>query len=476
MGLITTALSRFASFAPFRGFRGPNALSVARPVDDSGHHWGGLIPAVVDPPFWPRGGPADRTWSDLAQDMDDALEAWRKNFLIRQIVRLTTAYVVGDGITVKARNQLTTRFAADFWSHRQNRLDRRLSAWCDELTRSGELFIALFTNPLDGMSYVRAIPARQIVAVETSADDYETETGYLEQADYPTANGQAGAGWGEGGLPPFTRRWLAPAYAPPDAPCLLHYVINRPVGATRGESDLTPILPWALRYTTWLKDRVRFNAIRTEMAAAWIKVADETAVSRKRLEYEANPPTGGNIFVTGPGEELTFPTASIDAGDASPDGLALRLAVAAGADIPLHFLAEGSSATRSTAEEMGDPTRRHYRMRQLDFGNMLCDLAEQAYRRRCTILGIRRAADTQLYADMPDVSREDNQALATSAKIIVETFAIMRANGWIDDTTAITLAFKFAGEILTDDQIDAILATAPPVGAGPRACPQEPPQ
>jgi hypothetical protein len=422
-------------------------LAVARPVDDDGPHWGNLIPAPSQPgPWWPRGGPADRNWNQLAQDMDDALEAWRKNFLIRQIVRLTTAYVVGDGITITAKQPTVARFIADFWSHPKNQINRRLSAWCDELTRSGELFIALFTNPITGMSYVRAIPARQIVAVETDPDDYETETSYLEHTE-------TGGG---GDCPPFTRRWKAPTTAQPTEPCLLHYAINKPVGATRGESDLTPILPWALRYTEWLKDRVRFNAIRSEMAAAWVKVADETAVTRKRLEYTANPPTGGNIFITGPGEELTFPAANIDASDATPDGHALRLAVAAGANIPLHFLAEGSSATRSTAEQMGDPTRRHYRMRQLDFSHMLCDLAEHAYRRRADLNQYRITTPT-ITADMPDVSRDDNISLATAAKTIVDAFATMKANGWIDDHTAVTLAFKFAGEILDQETIETIL-------------------
>ena len=459
MSLLTTILAslHLGDFA----FKRTTKLAISRPVDDDGPFWN-LIPAPNSP--WPSGGPADRNWQDLATDMDDALEAWRKNFLIRQIVRLTTAYVVGDGITITAKQPPAAKFASDFWSHPQNHIHTRLPDWCDELTRSGELFIALFPNPLDGMSYVRTIPARQIVAVETTPNDYETETSYLEYTPLPPPPG-GGQGWGATDTPPFTRRWYAPAYASPDAPCLLHFTINKPIGATRGESDLTPILPWALRYTSWLKDRVRFNNIRTDLAAAWIKVADETAVQRKRLEYQANPPTGGNIFITGPGEELSFPAANIDAGDATPDGHALRLAVAAGANIPLHFLAEGSSATRTTAAEMGDPTRRHYRMRQLTFANILTTLTHHAYIRRHAILGTRPPRATFI-ADMPDVSREDNTALATAAKTIVEAFAIMHQNGWIDDRTAITLAFKFAGEILDPETIDTILTanthTSPP--------------
>lgn len=425
----------------------------ASSVSDAGA-WAALIPSSqVERPAWPPVAPADRPWHELARDLDDALEAWRRNFLVRQVVRLTTAYVVGDGITLNAHHPHAAGWLRQFWQHRQNRMAARLAAWCDELTRSGELFILLFPNPLDGMQYVRAVPARQIVAVETAPQDYETELSYLEQIDSPLP---AGGGGGGDELPPFTRRWKSPLSAAPEEPCMLHLAINRPVGATRGESDLTPILPWAQRYAQWLKDRVRFHTLRTEMATAWIRVQDESAIARKRMEYAANPPTGGNIFITGPGEEISFPAANIDAGDASPDGLALRLAIAAGANVPLHYLGEGASATRTTAAEMGDPTRRHYRMRQQEFATFLCDLATTAWQRRCAILRLR-APDPAITVDLPDISREDNLSLAQAAHTIVQAFALMKQNHWIDDRTAITLAFKFAGEVLTAEQINAIL-------------------
>ena len=407
----------------------------------------GLDSTITDEGAWSMiagGGPTDRPWYDLSQDMTDALDAWRKNFLIRQIVRLTTAYVVGDGIKIVTEQASFQTFVDDFWNHRQNRLNRRLTAWCDELTRSGELFLVLFSNPIDGMSYVRAIPARSIEKVDTDPEDYEKEIGYNERV----------LGKVE------TKRWRSPITASTAAtePVMLHYSINKPLGATRGESDLTPILPWVKRYTTWLKDRVKFNQIRTDMSAAWIKIQDDGQVTAKRRQYEANPPTGGNIFVTGPGEELSFPAARIEAASAEPDGVALRLAVAAGANIPLHYLAEGTSATKATATEMADPTRRHYRMRQVDFGYILTDLCEQAYIRRSQVLGKSPYIhNPQARAEMPDVSREDNTSLAEAAKAITEAFNTMAERGWIDKATAIRLIFKFAGEVLPEQQLQDII-------------------
>jgi hypothetical protein len=393
-------------------------------------------------------GPQDRPWADVLMDLVDALDAWRQNFLIRQIVRLTTAYVVGDGVQVSATHLWCKDFVADFWTDKQNRLASRLPAWCDELTRAGELFIALFPNRVTGMQYVRAIPARQITSVETDSEDYEKETGYVE---LPVVTGRLTAQ----SLQP--KHWASPLTAGPGDAVLLHYTVNKPVGATRGEGDLTPILPWARRYVEWLKERVRANKIRNDLACAEIIVDDDSQVDKKRAQYATAPPTGGGIYVHGKGEELKFPAASIGAYEAKDDGLALRLAMAAGANVPLHFLGEGSSATRSTAEEMGDPTLRHYRMRQVCLVEIITDLVEQAYTRRCAMLGERRAIDMGLVVDVPDVSRVDNESLANAAASIVAAFATMKVNGWITDELAVRLAFKFAGEVLSEEQIKEIL-------------------
>lgn len=389
-------------------------------------------------------GPADLDWYTISENIKDATEAWRTNFLIRQIVRLTTAYVVGDGIAVTSSHSWAAKWLETFWNDPQNNITQRLPQWCDELTRTGDLFIALFSNRVTGMQYVRAIPSASIETVLTNPEDYEDETGYLE-----IIPGQV-----------ERKRWTAAAHAEPDAPCILHLSVNKPIGATRGESDLTPVLPWAMRYTEWLKERTRFNRIRNELSVMHIEVQSDADVAMKRAQYESNPPTGGSIMVTGPGEKISFPAANINAYDAAPDGLALRLAFAAGANIPLHFLGEGSSATRSTAAEMGDPTHRHYRMRQQAFGGHLVQLAQTAYQRRTALTGYRTATDPDIRYVAPDISRDDNGTLATATAAIVTALATMKAQGWIDSETAVKLIFKFAGENITAKEIETILEKA----------------
>ena len=465
---------------------------------------------VDDSPGWgplAGGGPHDRTWGEVYQDLEDALEAWRKNFMIRRIVGLSRAYVVGDGIHITSKQREVDSFIRVFWRHPKNRMARRLGPMCDELTRAGELFATLHTNPVDGISYVRFVPASQIRELETDKDDYEKELRYGEvqqfttelkwwvSPEHPSAfppnqqPGTVGAGSprpsGNNLLAPLTDRDYAatalfqeagngpPPPAPGLPPLMLHFAVNRPIGATRGESDLATVLKWALRYSNWLEDRVRLNRTRTRQAMLDVQIADDTQVEKKKLQLRQDDPFNAGIYIHGSGESATLHSLNIRADDAEPDGLALRLAIAAGSGTALHYLGEGANVNYATAKEMGEPTARFYTERQTQFIDFLQDLITVAHRRYLLVTGKRAPSgnDLQLQSSVTEIARADNQALATAARDIVSALAEMRANGWIDDATAIRLAFKFAGETIDQDQINEILENTP--DALPNEEPQE---
>lgn len=404
----------------------------------------------------------DTPWSQRRDDLDDALEAWRKNFLVRRIVTLTNSYVVGNGISISSELPEVNTFIQEFWNHPQNRIDRRLRPMCAELTRSGELFPVLFTNKVDGMSYVRFIPASRIIEIETEKGnkkgegaDYEKELRYKQLTD-----NAAGHWWHGVGHARAYKRTRGPKLHP----LMLHFTVNKPIGATRGESDLTPILPWARRYTGWLQDRVRLNRQRTRQGVLSIKIADDSMVEEKRRQLTRRNPIEAGLYVHGPGEEVTMHNLKIEADDAKEDGRAIRLAIAAGSNIGLHYLGEGESVNYATAKEMGEPTARFYSDRQLDFSAILCDLVTAAYYRKLAQLtpDAPHPPDLKLKPSTTEVARADNESLAKAARDIIEALTSMHAAGWIDDLTAASLAFKFAGEALGQDEIEHILSNATP--------------
>jgi hypothetical protein len=394
--------------------------------------------------------PRDRHGYDRDEVLQEALTAWRVNPLARRIVALTSQYVIGGGIGVEAKHERTHKFIQGWWSHRLNRMPMRMYEWCDELTRAGELFLVLTTDAA-GMSYLRAIPAAAIQDIETAQNDLEQEIWIYEKPsmDGPGANsGLSAEGLARG------RRWKV--YDPlNDSPgedgafpiVMLHYAINRPVGAKFGESDLAPLLPWLGRYSTWLEHRVRLNQYRQSflytVKAKWASTAERM---RRQNELNMNPPNPGNILVVDEAEtwEVLYP--NLASFEAAADGLALKKIIAVGAGSPLHFLAEPESATRTTAESAGGPTFRHYEQRQEFFLWMIEDITRAVLRRR-KMRDRLINLDASLKVTGTDISSRDNAALATAASTVIGAFLDLRELGFIDDHELLRLAYRFAGEV-----------------------------
>lgn len=321
--------------------------------------------------------PRDRYSFNRQDILKDALDAWRSNALARRIVELTSQYTVGGGVSVNAEHLRTHEFLQEFWNHRLNRLPIRLYEWCDELTRSGEIFVVISTDA-GGMSYVRAIPAAQIEDVITETNDIEQELAFLEQ---PTELGKDPKIWNA-----YDARIDVPNDDGQFVPVMLHYAINKPVGAKRGESDLAPLLKWLKRYDAWLEDRVRLNHFR-QLFVFWVKKAFSNDAERlqRQNEINANPPNPGTVLVTNDDETWDVLHPKLDSFEANQDGLAIKKQIAAGSGNPLHFLAEPESSTRTTAEQAGGPTFRHYEQRQIYFLWCVKDICEIVARRRAQV-------------------------------------------------------------------------------------------
>jgi hypothetical protein len=380
----------------------------------------------------------DRYPATREQVLAQAFEAWRVNPLARRIVALTTQYVVGAGVTLRADHAATQAFLGEWWNHRLNQLAMRVYEWCDELTRAGELFLLVSTDAA-GMSYVRAVPAGEISAVETARNDAEQELCYVQRS----------SGGGD------ETTW--PAYHPLDdqpddqgrfKTVMLHYAINRPAGAVRGESDLAPLLRWLSRYSAWLEDRARLNRFRqTFLFVVRARFASESERQARQAALNSTPPPPGSILVTDPSEEWSVLNPELDSADAAADGLALKKMIASGSGLPLHFLAEPESATRTTAESAGGPTFRRFEQRQVFFLWLVRDLARMVVRRRAMAQhGVDAQADIQVRG--ADISGRDNASLSISAATIAGAMKDLRDRGLIDDAELLRIVYKFAGEVV----------------------------
>jgi len=396
-----------------------------------------------------RSLPNDRDFSEAAQLYRDALEATRKNPMAKAVIDITTDFVLGDGIVIASPHGRMQAFLEKFWHHELNRMDLRLQSISDELGRAGDLFVALFRNDQDGMSYVRFVTKEQIVEIETAENDWETEIAYYQVTDDPTN----------------PKQWLSPRH--PDAAeapaVMLHYSVNRPIGASFGDGDLDTVIPWLLRYSRMLEDRVRMHwAVRSFL---WFVTVPTSKVESKKAEY-AVPPEAGSIVVKDDGEEWDVKTPTLRASDAKWDLQAVRHMIDS-VGYPPHWRGEGGDANLATATAMQLRPERHLRRRQNYIVFILQDICYQAFLRQVQIGkgggGAPRTPFNRLFvSNVSDISRQDNTNLATAANQLSIALQTLFQQVPAEKSTTLTklamrLIFKFAGEPQDDTVLNAIL-------------------
>lgn len=415
--------------------RGEGLTSISARVDDSSG-WSPLT-----------NRPHDYDPAQVFELYQDALTAWRKNPIAWRIISIITDFVVGDNIQVSSTNRTLNKYIQNFWHHPKNHMDLRLEPMCDELSRSGDLFVLLFRNPQDGMSYIRFVTKDRIQKIETAVNDWETELVYYETTDM--------------GEP---RKWYAPTHpaAPDSDAIMLHYAINRPEGALLGESDLTTMIPWLQRYSRMLEDRVRLHwAMR---AFLWVITVPSNKVQEKKEQYR-NPPDAGSIIVKDESETWDVHNPTLHGADAAKDMQSVRGMIDAGSGFPPHWRGEAGDANLATAQAMQGPTERHLLRRQQYFKFIIQDILYNAYQRQSQLGKTRTLPDhnyNQLFTvQVPDISRWDNNALATAARDISQAFSALGpqlAN--LPPTLAeqvLRATFNFAGRPIPEEMIHQIM-------------------
>ncbi len=385
----------------------------------------------------------DRLEYDRADILEQCLEAWRESPLARRIVELTSQYAIGGGFDIKCHHSTTRAFIDQFWTHRLNRMESRIVELCDELTRTGNLFLLISTDP-SGMSFVRTIPAANIDQIIPAENDIEQPALFITKANDALESISYHA---------YNHTMDTPDETGSFEPVVLHYAINRPAGAQWGESDLAPLLPWLRRYAAWLEDRVRLNRFRN----AFVYVVtghftSEVARKARQIELAANPPNPGSILVCDESETWSVISPKLEALDAMQDGLALKKLIASGVGLPLHFLAEPEGSNRTTAESAGGPTFRRFEQRQKFFIWILSDLLNVVVSRR-SMVDHTVKPDPEIKISGADISSRDNVAHSIASVNILNALERLKDMGLISDRELLRAVYRFAGEPADIDEL-----------------------
>jgi hypothetical protein len=372
---------------------------------------------------------------------NQVFEAWNANPMANYIIEMGVNFVLGDGVQVRGKNKKVQKVIDDFWNDPDNHMDLRVFDLCQELALYGEIFIRFFVNEFNGAVKIITIDPSMIDQIESDPENIEKEIRIHRRPIGPSATIP-----GQPALPTpleqtnFEGQWLS---VPDD---VIHFCINKVSNAKRGKSDLATLLPWLRRYKDWLIDRVRINKFKT--AFLWeitMPGAESHTVEKKMQEY-ARPPEPGSIIVHNDTESWAAIQPHIDAGDAEPDGRAIKLMVAMGAGIPEHYLADGQNSNRATAGEMSLPTIKKYKRRQDLMAHILRTVLQRVILEKQNRGLLPKSADTEINFAFPDIDTDDNLQLGQASFYVARALAIAKGQGWVGDETAARLFFESLGE------------------------------
>jgi len=307
---------------------------------------------------------------------------WLRDPLAHQAVRLWTDYALGDeGITYKAESDSVQKQLDRVYKHRKNRAVFSASGQRRSSTRllvDGELFYAFGK---DGR--VRNFDCLQITDIITDPDDVETIQGYKRSTWLPAAQN----------VPvPDTKTLYYRDWTNPDG-SVLDPITKKEVKVEQG------IVIYHLPFdnltqrgnglfsccSDWLRENRRFMAARVAITQALSKFATKTTVKggqtminsvRAKLEStfaqtglsggtEHQPPTapGGN-WLQNDGLNLEQFKVQTGGSEAKDDANNLKLMVAPGTGIFLHYFGDPSTGNLATATAMELPMHKMFQSYQ----------------------------------------------------------------------------------------------------------------
>lgn len=375
-----------------------------------------------------------RSWNSMYRDrysfqrdtlLEEATRAWRLNPLARRLTNLFKIYNV-DGLSFKCEDKPTMKFLEEFWNHELNQMDDQLEEISNEIFLTGNLF-PLFSVNTDGMSFIRIYPTDQIEEIITAPNDLRQEQAYTTKA---TMQAEARTFFNLPTAPEFMR----------------HTTINRLAGTVWGEGEIWPDLPWLGRYASWLEDRVRLNRYRSAfMYIVQGQYTSEAQKKERQRSLNANPPIPGSVLVTDQSEQWGVMAPNLDSFDSSVDGQAIKRMIAVN-HVPMHYLAEPESSTRTTADAAGTPTFKSFENHQKTFVKIVTSILKTAAARRAQ-KDNKVSADAEIKVLAGDATERDNAALALATSQIVQSIGDMYDRKLLDESEYLRLVYRFMGEV-----------------------------
>lgn len=303
-----------------------------------------------------------------------------KNPLIQRAVRVQAHYVFGQGFSISAANEKVNDLIQRFLDDRPNvkaLTGHQASIEAEiELTVTGNLFLAMFSDRTSGRVILRCVPVEEVEEIVTNPEDKEEPWFYKRQRSVGTLDVTTGQAVGKP-VTTYHPDWrYRPSSKPPTmagsaidwAAPIYHAKIGGFSHMKFGVPEFYAALDWASAVKNDLEDYAslrrslsrwawRVTAAGGARGVASIKSRFNTTVGDGANQGETNPPpTVGGMFIGTAGNQIE-PIRTAGAAPHPDEGRRLWLMVSAGTGIPETILAgDADVGNLATAKSLDRPT------------------------------------------------------------------------------------------------------------------------
>ncbi len=328
-------------------------------------------------------------------------QLYLKHPLINHAVNVQRNYVWGQGVSVVAKDLEINAVVQAWWDLKENKREltghRARMLKEAELQVAGNIFLALFTDPVRGPVRVGSISVEEIEDIISNPDNRREPWYYHRRWQQPTAfDPEIGVSMVSDTAEGYYPDWL---YQPAERPEKLngipvHWespIYHMKVGGLDnmrfGVPEIFPAIDWARAVQ---KDLENYATVKTALArwstvltvkgspatVAAAKAAIATTINADSSSGEHNPPpVAGSMFMQREGAAKIegFKSAGLQA---NPDeGRRLGLMVSAGTGIPETMLwGDATLGNYATAKSLDRPTELQMTARQQDWADTFTDV------------------------------------------------------------------------------------------------------
>jgi hypothetical protein len=347
--------------------------STPAPVTPVREAWGRTIDD--DEQDWrPLTGDSARDLPVLTQSRMREIAAWlwQTNLLANRLIELPVAYLLAEGVALRAKDPESQKVLDAFWGDPINQWDLKLPRKVRELALYGEQCWPAFVDSVTGHVRLGYLDPARIQTVVTDPDNADQPIGIVTAKDKQgrarryriIINGPEDC---------FSPRTVAIRRDFADGECF-YFTINALSNGRRGRSDLLAQADWLDAYEQFLFGEIdRNNFLRAFLWDVTLKGATPAEVEARAKQIAA--PAPGSVRVHNDAETWETVTPDLKAVDAAEAARLFRNHILGGATMPEHWSGGGGDVNRATGESMSEPTFKMYSMRQREWKNILEQVA-----------------------------------------------------------------------------------------------------